>query len=96
MSTIPSNPDAESWLSTYLLGAEVAYDRGYSDGHRDGTQQAQADDAEFARMVEEEYRRRERTRDLIRWLIESGEAQAKREEFGQRVRAERLEEGRAA
>ena len=80
----------------YLLGHRDGHRRGWDQsaeahwkaGWESGVEYATARDLEFARMVEQEFHRRElqgeRTRDLVRRLIEAGRTAENRRKFNQR------------
>ncbi|WP_167559740.1 hypothetical protein [Brevibacterium sp. LS14] len=81
------------------FGIRSGYVDGYRDGHRDGhyagweagIRAASAQDAEFARMVEQEFHRRElqgeREADLVRRIIDALRTEQNRQNFYPRGRA---------
>lgn len=101
--TFPETPAEWSDVSFGITSGFIeGYQRGHRDGHRAGFEQgiqvASARDDQFIRSLADEIRRRDlddeqmdtsRVRQWIKTLIESIDAKARRDAFGQRVRQDR-------
>lgn len=100
--TFPETPSTWSDVSFGITsGFLEGYQRGHRDGHRAGwqagLQAGSARDEEFIRSLADEIRRRDLEDDrdttgIRQWiskLIESIDAKARRDAFGQRVRQDR-------
>lgn len=84
---------AEGDRDGHKRGWYQAADIFWTKGFEAGVESARASDLEFARMVEQEYHRRElqgeRTRDLVHQLIESARTAENRRKWAQRFNGRR-------
>lgn len=72
-------------IAGYLEGHRVGHRDGWSAGFEAGAATARAQDAEFARMVEQEFHRRElqgqSAKDLVRQLLDALRTEEQRQKY---------------